>query len=514
MGNAGSPQLVVTISPIGRSNNSEVTANNNGADFGPDTVVGGIPTSTGGIQEALNAVEAGGIVLDIGGGGTAYPYLIANSIYATGSGQTVIFQGSSVLQLQATNSISGNASVFNPFLTAPGGTLGSNVQRVRWLGNGATIDANNVVQAAVSGSTIYALFGLQNTLPGGTAPLFTNPCTNESEIDGFYIKNIIFTGVACLINGGPGNQLNPAFAEQSINDVALRRLHFAYNTATSGSVPAGYPPSGMYFGGAVAGVTVEDCTVDFSLPTGETSPFGNAPCIFVRSEWGKSRNINVRRCNFMAAKGSGEAIELQGSSSQSGVTTEYIVFEDCYFLGNEDSDHDIYIDDNNSTSYPSWINNVSFLRCRFVDCYCHFETIAWQYSTQPWNGYPLGRIRFEDCDFGTNPPPNFFNGTLTNRSPGQSVIVPTSGSALNVMGNGVDYINGAIPTDVVAAGGPVYVGFDWLVTVYGGVVGVNGIKVDGVDTGLAGGQFLIKPGHKINVTWTSGSPPTVTLIPL
>lgn len=115
---AESGKPFVTVSP-GGIENGLATIPNNGADFGPDSTVGGVMTSTSGIQEALNYgyVNDAAVVLLEGTFNITSPIMLESYATLTGQGRQ------SVIQALAGFSSSGSLLYFDT-------TKGANIDNI------------------------------------------------------------------------------------------------------------------------------------------------------------------------------------------------------------------------------------------------------------------------------------------------------------------------------------------------------------------------------------------------
>jgi len=491
----------VTVSPVGIANTLGVRVANDGADFGPDTA----GTETGGLQEALNAISGGGMVAVTGCG----TITLKKSIIATGNGQTVSFNAStSTVASGGGTTITGtgcqtinltpgspynSGGVFLPFYDG----VSHNYSQIRWFGNGVTVNVNKVPSSA-----FYAVFDCRNV-----AYAIAGTMTSQSVVDGFNVVGVMGTGVALIGTLSTVSGVSPTPTDQTIHEVVLSNLSIAYDATAPGS------PTGIYIGGNARQILVEHCVVDQRL----ASLITDADAFFVTSDHGASvRHLAVRDCLFFAypllSFPYNHPFELQGSTFQSGVTTEYISFADSEFVNGQS-----LIDDHNITAYSSYIDNVEFLRCRFSGSTVKF------YGQAPPNpiffgpvssNYPLGYIRFVDCNLGgtswTTPttPTSFSTGTLAYRSPGQCLDISSlfPGS----------YTNGEYQTGVTDGSVPEYGVSDQMITVSGGTgvtITIDSVPVIVVPVSPAPGEaFTLRPGHTIVISSTSA--PTVNLCPL
>ncbi len=474
-----------TVSPLGLGDPG-VVAPNNGADFGPDSLLNNVGpglTVTGGLQEALLAIASGGRVVDIGGG----TYKVSASVHGTGDDQELVLNGSSTLSIQSGGSWTVLGSVLVPF--SDGGT--NNWSRVHWHGNGVTVAGN-----AVHGP--FAVFNLGNVAFATASP---NRMSSECVFEGFNLQRNVDTGLAMIGANGPG--FIPTF-DQTIRQVLVREVMITYDESATGS-PSG--PAGIYVGGSAREVQFEDCFVDQTAATGMT----DADAYFVRSQYGNVARIRFLRC---AAKtqGGNRCFELQGSTNGPppptlACITEYLTFEDCDFIGGTWN----LIDDDLGAGIYSYVNNIEFKRCLFsgqspnaVLCETGTANPGIVFGNPPnvqSIGYPLGYVRFIDCDLDGLAWSSFLSGSLTNRTPGQSIPISFLFTA-----SPATYTNGQSPT---SQGGDIEV-CDQLVTVAGGFS--VGVQVDGQPSG-GPGAYLVRAGHSLTLTWVSIQP-VVNLIPL
>ena len=459
-----------TISPIGLVNNpGGVTTANNGATFGPDTLAGatapgsvGPPYSqTSGLQEALNSIASGGTIQDIGGvdgTGAPVPYLLETTLYGQGNDQTLILNGNSILKLGLPT---GN-SAFGPFY------YGKNFSRCRWLGNGATIDLNNLALS-------LPLFDLSQTTSD----------TNRSqgcELSGFNIDTGYSNPVRIINMGYPSGTSNPLPTfDQCVRQFRISRINVSADFSGTSSANM------IDIAGSVREIVFNDCTFDYSM-----APGFSGQVLYVGSNNGESRDIVFRRCLFRT-NGSGNVIQLEGANNGLAtptVQTRYIAFYDCEIDSGETSGNvghtgtgGVLLDDNGGTNTNAFLNNVEWVRCNFVDGVNSGSTgISFEASSV---GTIFGYVRFRDCAV---PSPGFVDPshyTFPYRRPASAVPV----SVPNGVGTSqFTYVN----TE----------GVDLVVVVYQGSGSISDIKVDSQETGLTSGVFLLAPLHNLVVTYT------------
>ncbi len=451
------PQIFVTVSAIGKSKTDII---NDGADFGPDTS----GTTTSGIQEALKSIAStGGLVYCVNNG----TYDIAGSVIATGNNQTLYFEPGCILDLDASGSYN-SGGVFYPFSDSSSYNYNGNL----WLGNGTEINTNAL-------TSTYTILNCGN-VSYGTA----GSCTATGLVEGFDIVNLAITGLAMI--GANSAGYDPEYYE-CIRQVTLRHIYISFASSASSS------PAGLYIGGSAYQIVVDGCVVD---QTG--SDLSGADACFIRSQWGNVSHVDFRSCIFIASNSSNTPLEIQGADNASGCTTEFITFEDCEF----DNSYN-FIDDDYGSSYYAYVNNIEFRRCLF--------TSTMLFDSAPQNssltyGWPLGYVRFVDCDLGDQSWSSFVSSALSNRSPGQSVDI----SSIFKGASGTTYTNGQLVTGLNSEIQP----FDQTILVFGG--SAVSISIDGQPSGSSGGpasgSFVLRAGHSITIYFTKA--PSVYLCPL
>jgi hypothetical protein len=127
----------VTVSPTGGG-----TPPNNGADYGPDTLLNNVgpgKTVTSGIQEAIMALaSSGGTVYCLAGS-----FVISASLFNTGNYQVVQFSAGAILEFQATGTyvtsdLNGPSDVLVGTQRSPSEL---NFHDCYWIGDGTQIVA-------------------------------------------------------------------------------------------------------------------------------------------------------------------------------------------------------------------------------------------------------------------------------------------------------------------------------------------------------------------------------------
>jgi hypothetical protein len=469
-----------TVSPIG-TNTPGVppgTAPNNGADFGADTP----GTTTSGLQEALNAISSGGVVTDIGGivNGAPVPYQLTAGVHATGHGQKVVFNGSSIIQAQSTFT---SIYVIAPF----DDETANNYHSIRWIGNGATIDANSVPISLISNGVV----SIANiAAPGYTAPA-NSPPSYDCVFDGFNLINLIDPDglrVQCTNNPSPTKISSPTY-DQTLRRCVFRNLKIVYLNLEP---PPGSPsaPAGIYVGGSVRQVLFEDIDVDMSanLYYQEGEP------VFVRANQGDLRSVVFRRCRFNCASTNYSHIELQGAafgnkyaSQVSGFdqTTKYVSFQDCEIQGPSGYNNQFITlaDDDYTGITLAYLNFYEFLRCKFISNSSDTMDILFETNGNPSFVDPFGYFRVRDSDSLSSPYYDNSNQPLYHRDPGDGALIPVGPSPFLFMNEA---------------------GTDVVVFVSAGSGSISEIDVDSQNTGLTGGAFVLAPLHSIKVTY-SGS---------
>jgi hypothetical protein len=420
---AGAP--LVTVSPLGISNGFCNLANN-GANFGPDTY----GTSTSGIQEALNAVggSGGGTVKVLGGS-----FVINATIYTPGDHITVIFEPGTTLTM--------NGSYEFHMATDSSGNMHS---WLRWIGHGTIVNLNDNVASIGETSLTAPTTAHHLTIRGfevysGQAPYFvaiTNTTLTQTGADQQYgqilIEDLYLHSFA---NAGEGTGLLI-----TNSNVTCRRVYIdgsTYNTSDDHSI--------LFCHG------------------GPENASSEAIC----------ENLLFEEVHVKNNGASGQVLELQGNgtSGASGILRN-VTFNACIFDSGASSPVGAgsggpFVDDNDSNTNSSYVYNIRFRDCKFVNCIMGYQSTSSQIGSITYEGYG----------------PQSFSGSLQGRD-----------------GNGSSYtISITVGTSPFS-----YRNVDgcWeIVTVTGGTV--SSITLNGISTGSTSGQFRLGPGDILTVTYSS-----------
>ncbi|MGA8303242.1 MAG: hypothetical protein WA691_08435 [Thermoplasmata archaeon] len=430
---AGAPY--VTVSPTGLSNGLS-NLPNNGADFGPDTP----GTMTTGLQEALNH---GGTIRLLPG---AASFLLNVDLYVPSSGITVRADPGVTIQ-----------SMNNSILHVVNASNGTPNSWVRWEGNGAKINLNQgngyVGDVITEPTTAHHLYFGGWEIYGGVTGFFQVTSQDTS-------------------GGG---------AEQQYQCIVIEDLYIHTFANVGSNTTAGF----QIFHSNVTGRRIFVNATDF--PSGiDHSVFfmrgGSAayPAI--------TEDCEFENCYVLNNGNSGQVLELQGNTSSSGVgIVREIAFRGCTFNSGASSpvvagSGGPYIDDNNGTSNSSYVTNIQFHDCKFVE---------WVMSYQSTSTY-IGSITFEGVGPQTTATyPLGVSGSLRGRDNNGGTVYTVS---------------------ITATSSPLsYRNLDgcWeIVYVSGGTV--SSITLNGIATGATSGQFRLGPGDILIVTYTSA--PTLTKV--
>lgn len=479
---------VFTVSPIGLNHNNPggVVALNNGADFGPDTP----STSTGGLQEALAAISGGGTVVDIGGGGAAYPYYLTESVLGTGSGQTLIFNPGSCIQLVFNDSSSFNAYGALQPCTNGNSTSPANYSRVRWLGNGVTVNGGNPTNQMANPNCIMYIGGIQPNYNASDPPTYgTVPGSRDVLVDGFQFTNVgVATTVFCggSMAGSSWGGTNPPI-DSCLRSTVVRRLYASNSTGSDTALDQAC----FWMTGAAHYIRIEDSVFDQSGQPNLSQPVS----CFVRSNHGATSNVTFDRCYVAAASNSNsaEAFEFQGgdnaaqaaNSSPNWAITQFIAVRDCW----ANTGFTFVDDDFGASSLQIYVNCIEFLRTRFYNNLSAPVTAAIEFGSSSTGPFPFGYVRFTDCDlsaFAAGGWSSFATSSLTARSPGSAVSLNSVFSSSGFTYYNVDGNDEVIVVDNTGSGVSVM---------------INAVQVSNTS-----GAFFLRTGHFIKVSWGSTKP--------
>lgn len=515
----------ITVSAKGIANGLS-TLTNNGADYGIDTP----STITYGIQEALNSIASSGgtIYVTPGQYGTSI-YKFSGPIYNTGSNQVVIFDPGCTVTFDK-DSTWALHSQYEPAYALIGagtshgygadsgnfgvGNTGANFSYCFWIGNGATIDTqgvgygSNYVPALFAYGAPVTVFGVEQVGWNDYQFMGTPPTAGTHiVIEGFILKNVTSSAFSVRANNYYGTI---GFASPGVNypnqvrNVRISRIYATWYPNIVPGIGAGFSgpgASGFVIPGSARQVLVEDCVMDTSavqLYTNGGTTYGNdiSNC-YVSANGGDCQQIVIRRCTFIQPTFNngavpppyvnGSVFELQGNNAGAAGNpgprrdSHLIQIEDCVFDSSQGAAEPGgsgggYADDNNNAdpSDDGYITNVVFQRCQFVNVQVNYKTLG--------SGV-FGYFRYTD---GTKYAA-FGGQTLARRSPAD----PGIGITGLVSGHAF----------------PLTYGFDVLVVVNGSTT--SSIQINGISTGLQSGEFFLRTGDTITITF-SGTQPTVT----
>lgn len=473
---AGKP--FVTVSPTGGG-----TPPNDGADFGPDTLlhnVGPRKTVTNGIQEAITAMA--GVENEIYC--LAGSYSIAASLYNNHSGQVARFSAGAILNFSPTGTYE-TTDLTGPCDILVGTQRTPNEQNYHdcyWLGNGAQI-----IGSGLSGTTPEEVFGAVHS----AASVYS--VGYKLVVEGFTISNIgNISFIICANNYATG-----VTYKQQVRQVRFSRITATWYSGLDYTTGA----SGMLVHGSARQVLIEDCLLDARGIDG--SPLPDLSNCFIHGNAGDTTQIVVRRSMFLQPITSGSCMfsmgscwELQGNDSvikgNTGPNDAHrISIEGCVFDSGRTSPTASgcgggYIDDCNAncSTVTGHIKEVVFRRTHLVNVYSgyHAQTAAVFGELSFKDGTPLAAW------FPDQTPPSYVRNDLPNRIPGDS------GQNLNPPSIGpfsYQNLNGFKITVVVSLGS-----------------GVS-VKINGALVGVPAGAFQLAHGDTIVVSYSSSHQPNI-----
>ncbi len=466
----------VTVSPTGGG-----TPPNNGADYGPDTLLNNVgpgKTVTSGIQEAILALpSAGGTVCCLAGS-----YSISASLYNTGNYQVVEFSAGAILNFSSSGTYeSSDLNGASDILVGTQRTPSElNFHDCYWLGNGAQI-----VGSGLHGTLHEQIFAAQHSKAATSAPGY------KLVVEGFTISNI--GNISFILSSN--NYATGVTYTQQIRQVRFSRISATWYTGLIHSNGA----SGFLVHGSARQVLIEDCLLDASAVNG--SPLPDLSNCFIHANAGDTTQVVVRRSLFLqpvatgACSGNaGSCWELQGDDSVIDAhrkDAHRISIEGCVFDSGRSAQAvggcgGGYIDDYDSNSGDAgYIKEVVFRRTHLVNVSSNYRAHTAQV---------IGELSFSDgtlllAEFPQQTPP----GGLPYRIPGdsgQSQTVPSTGP--------FSYTN--------------LNGFRVTIVVNGGT-GVA-ITINGIVVGPVAGAFQVDHGETLAVTYSATHPPSVQVLSL
>lgn len=482
----------VTVSALGISNGGSA-ATNNGADFGPDTP----GTTTSGIQDALDSIAStGGTIVLLTGVfsnvGSPLHNTGPNQVVWCNPGCTIEFSSSTTpIQVLDTNVLillGSNNNYASPPISI------QNWSNNFWYGNGAIIKVNGAGLNATPNATV---FGITQAGAGWNgAPPSTSNLIHAGwgfEIDGFVLDGVPGSSFFVDVSNYLGFTGVDHYYVYQVRNVRISRIYATYDSLnTTGA-------SGFVVQGSVRQALLENLEIDVTdIPASSSVSPSNC---FIRSNAGETSQVVVRQSRFVNNASNnyitGQVLEMQGnpSSLNSGPSDNHALsIEDCVFDlkgkgtgpsgaffgeghgGGEMDDH--Y---NRSGTYGA-VYNLSFDRCTFGK----YVGISIDSNEESVFGY----LRFTD---GTNPGgvPGLVgtSGSLTGRGPHDQGIDLTSSPLVPI-----NLSNNTLWTNTL--------GVTIRVLISGGVMSQS-IQVNGQSTGLNSGEFVIREGDTIRVSWTT-----------
>jgi hypothetical protein len=442
----------VTVSPTGGG-----TPPNNGADYGPDTLLNNVgpgKTVTSGIQEAIMALaSSGGTVYCLAGS-----FVISASLFNTGNYQVVQFSAGAILEFQATGTyvtsdLNGPSDVLVGTQRSPSEL---NFHDCYWIGDGTQI-----VASGISGEQVFAA---QHSASSVDAVGY------KLVVQGFSISNV--GGTAFII--GANNYTSGVTYTQQIRQTRFSRISATWASGVSGS--------GLVIEGSAREVIIEDVTLD---TTNMVASSGYNNC-FIRGAGGDTEDIVISRSTFIQAPSGGNVFQISANTGSNNPTAARycfnIRFEDCVFdsksssVEYKNSGGAWVLDNNTGSSHPGFVYNIEFCRCQFLNVGITFQSSATGLSQ-------FGYIRFSEGSI-----PGGFSGSLLGRGPGD----PGTGITL---ASGSDYTN--------------LDGFEERIIISGG--GTTSISLNGQLTGLLSGAFILRNGDYLTIAYPMMMPPAVSL---
>lgn len=440
----------VTVSPTGGG-----TPPNNGADYGPDTLLNNVgpgKTVTSGIQEAIMALPStGGTVYCLAGA-----FAISASLFNTGNYQVVQFSAGAILEFSSSGTyvstdFAGDTDVLVGTQRTP---TELNFHDCYWLGNGT--------QILGSGLSSEYVFAAQHSASSVDAVGY------KLVVEGFTISNV---GNSAFIIGA-NNYSGGVTYSQQIRQVRFSRISATWKSGTSGA--------GLVIEGSAREILIEDITLDTSAM--ESNTYNNC---FIRGASGDTEDVVIARSTFIQEPHNGNVFQVSANTGTDNPTQPRYVFnvrfEDCVFdsgsatVSYKNAGGGWIADNNSGSSHPGFVYNVEFCRCEFL-----YVGITFQSSGT--GSSQFGYLRFSEGSI-----PSGFSGSLLGRGPGDP------GTTLSLT-SGVAYTNQD--------------GFEERIIISGG--GVTSISLNNQGTGVLSGAFVLRDGDSLTVIW-SGSPPTVML---
>ncbi len=389
----------VTVSTDGIANGGSATSNN-GADYGPDTA----GTSTGGIQEALNASTSAIIYVMKSAKGK---YIQPNTcIFYTANYQVLIFEAGCYIQPLSTWAKSGTGNFGGnppPVINVGVGSAGQVYHHCALFGNGTIIDGVNTLS---SSANAYSMIGVA---PSGQAVAAGNPYM--IKIDGFEL--IHTNSTPFVVSGGNGSGYNNTYT------TATKQIEISNIYAHEYQVPTtAVNLNGLQCNGSVWYCWAHDCIFDCSANT-SSEDYSN---MFIYGNQGDVKYWLVERCIFKGNGTVGQVIELQGANNAPAtlVVNEYLTFRECTFDTGASSGAPLagagggYIDDyDTSASTNDFIDKIIFENCKWVNCGLTYKAAASRFGYVRYYGGAPGAI----------------SGTLTGRSPNEAPLAITVGAS-------------------------------------------------------------------------------------
>lgn len=417
----------------------EVTPNGptDGGDYGPNTS----GTTTGGLLEALLSLSSTGGKIYVKRG--AYTWTSAY-VYTPTDYIAVIFEPGCSITISAVNGTPTN------IIDVAADSTGAGHHHIKWMGNGCTINTG-----AIAPGGGHWMGSNPNYVAG-------SPASYMVEVSGFRILNARGTVFGTGLTGLTAN-------EKPEENNILWSISDIYVQPFSGiNAIGGIRIQGMSFS------TVKRCFADYSTVT-----TGDYSALFVT---GNDSAGNVQFVDFIDCKSlgngvSGQTLEVQGADNTTWqVVNQFIRFINCTFDSGGTSNKipgqsGPYIDDNNgNSSSTSYIANVSFIGCNWVNC-----SIGYQ-STSTYYGF----IKY------------------TGNGPDISQTLGLLGRAYGPVGSDVSYV-------AITVGSSPFTysnndGFPELITVTGGTV--SSITINGMDTGMTSGVFLLESNYIMTITYS------------
>ncbi|MGA8604973.1 MAG: right-handed parallel beta-helix repeat-containing protein [Thermoplasmata archaeon] len=456
---AESGKPFVTVSP-GGIENGLATIPNNGADFGPDSTVGGVMTSTSGIQEALNYgyVNDAAVVLLEGTFNITSPIMLESYATLTGQGRQ------SVIQALAGFSSSGSLLYFDT-------TKGANIDNIT-IAHLAIIGNNGASSTGIT-ATAGTGYVVDFLLLDDILIVGVNTGLNLTAVRGSSIRSIVIT-----------NQENTPFYGIYLQDCVNVSISGCYILACTKGLWFDRSSTTVQNQGIItSGCWILTCVTDLTIQDGLALKFSD--CIFDTATY------------------------QDGIGIISGGTD--IVFHGCWFASNNSATTQFFAISPADPAAFFTLQQIEFLACYFVNMQAGVNIY--------YDSASLRRpqfIVFDACSFNTNTAPGNYDVVINNADhvyftdcnwPDST----GSGNLIELHGSG-----GAPPSDIVVKGGYMAKGYSGLSLLAGTILlfkvaNVNPVPGYSVTAGASIYTFPLLPFDAVYVMTTVGGISALTL---